>query len=272
MARPGYEVCTGCHVCVLPCPVWKQTHDMSLTLAGRAKALQNGASAADLLESLEACVLCGACEPVCPVDIDTVGMTLELRQGLVAEGASPLFSKADPKDLAAAIEAGLPSADGLLKAYVAGLRGQKAVVIPQGILHRHVREALPGLLVIGTGESLLKTTRVREQFKPSDLYIIETRGYHADYTRLVGFYDDLRLETGCQLNLDLLRMAIPTGALGLQRKLGRESVRIKEQARWILEGRKVNRVIVESPADAEAFEGMEGLEVVTLAALAGVAA
>ena len=62
-----YRACTGCGICVLPCPVWQETRDLSLTLAGRALALQGGATALDLRESLEACVTCGACEPVCPV-------------------------------------------------------------------------------------------------------------------------------------------------------------------------------------------------------------
>jgi ferredoxin len=81
-ARPGYDSCTGCRVCVLPCPVWINTRDNALTLQGRAISLKNGSALSDLAASADACVLCGACEPVCPEGIDTVGMTLDLRLAL----------------------------------------------------------------------------------------------------------------------------------------------------------------------------------------------
>src|SRR5207253_9588004 len=72
-SRPGYDACTGCNLCVLPCPVFRDTRDLALTLRGRAKALQAGATIEEIRPSLAACVTCGACEPVCPEDIDTVG-------------------------------------------------------------------------------------------------------------------------------------------------------------------------------------------------------
>ncbi|HEX9188411.1 MAG TPA: (Fe-S)-binding protein, partial [Vicinamibacteria bacterium] len=92
--RPGHEACTGCALCLLPCPVWWETGDPLLTPMGRARALQGGASAEALGPSLEACVLCGACEPICPERIDTIGMTLSLRRQLAARGASPLADRA----------------------------------------------------------------------------------------------------------------------------------------------------------------------------------
>lgn len=269
----GYEDCTGCNICVLPCPVWKETNDMSLTLAGRAKALQGGAKAEDLLKSLESCVLCGACEPVCPVEIDTVGMTLDLRKDLMAQGKSPLFEKARSlaeaqggEGIAAAIESGLPVDAGRLERYLAPLRGKSTVVEPLGLLHRHLRAWLPLARVIGLGEFLLESFGLRKALRAGDLYIVETRGYHADFRRLVVYYDALRVESGCMMNLDLQRAAVPTGAMALQLKLGAESVNVARQTQWILEGREVKRVIVESPQDKAAFDGM-GLQVLSLSEL-----
>ncbi len=65
----NYSECSGCGVCSLVCPVWTQSRDISLTLWGRAKAVQGGAHAEDIRDSLEACVSCGACEVVCPESI-----------------------------------------------------------------------------------------------------------------------------------------------------------------------------------------------------------
>ncbi len=77
--RKDHAECSGCSLCLLVCPAWRSAHDPRMTPEGRAKALQHGATAADLAGSLESCVLCGACEPVCPENIDLVGMTLDLR-------------------------------------------------------------------------------------------------------------------------------------------------------------------------------------------------
>ena len=79
-ARPDHSACCGCSLCLLVCPVWRKTRDLTLTPRGRAKALQHGAAVADIAPSIESCTLCGACEPVCPENIDLVGMIVELRR------------------------------------------------------------------------------------------------------------------------------------------------------------------------------------------------
>src|SRR5579862_7585147 len=81
-SKPGYAACSGCSLCLLVCPVWRHTRDLRFTPHGRAKALQHGATVADIVPSVEACTLCGACEPACPENIDLVGMLLELRRAL----------------------------------------------------------------------------------------------------------------------------------------------------------------------------------------------
>ena len=324
--RPGFADCTGCNICVLPCPVWRQTHDRSLTLAGRAKALQRGIPVEVLAESLEACVLCGACEPVCPVKIDTVGMTIDLRARLAAGGHSPLAKAAsilpmmtvkdravaesgagsgatrfmpgralrsdpdrtrqfvslfekqhiartedDGADLTISLEAGLPI-DPLRKAkFLASLKGARELIVGDGLLHRYLREWLPSAKIIGIGEALLRLAPVRGALKSSDLYVIETRGYHADFARLVRFYDGLRQETGCAMNLDLQRAAIPTGAGSLQNLLGLENLDLAAQTRWVIEGRKIERIVIEDAADREVFAKITPLPVVHLAELAATA-
>ena len=80
--RNDYTACSGCSLCLLVCPAWRQKRDPRISPEGRAKALQAGAPISELAASASACTLCGACEPVCPERIDLIGMTLGLRRQL----------------------------------------------------------------------------------------------------------------------------------------------------------------------------------------------
>ncbi len=81
-ARKGYADCSGCSLCLLVCPVWRHSRDISLTPRGHAKAMQHGISAADAAASVGHCTLCMACESVCPENIDIIEIILELRRQL----------------------------------------------------------------------------------------------------------------------------------------------------------------------------------------------
>lgn len=74
-----YSACSGCGLCLLPCPVWRQTRDIVFTWQGRARALQQGATSEELTDSLFACTNCGACDPICPERIDLRGTMAKLR-------------------------------------------------------------------------------------------------------------------------------------------------------------------------------------------------
>ena len=92
--RGDFAACSGCSLCLLVCPVWRRTRDLRYTPHGRAKALQNGVPVGELKDSIDSCTLCGACEPVCPENIDLVDMTLNLRAQLPP--SIPLQQKAAP--------------------------------------------------------------------------------------------------------------------------------------------------------------------------------
>ena len=193
VAPRDQSACSGCSLCLLVCPLWRQQRNPRLTPEYLAKALQCGATAAELAEFVAACTLCGACMPVCPERTDLLGLIDEIRRQL------PHLSVHDDTDAKPA----------------------NSVALSQG-------------------------TALRRKLRPTDLYVIEPRAYHADYERLVKVYDQLQIETGCSFNLDLQRIAIPAPG----------------QVSWILRGRHATRVVCESRADCETFAAACDLPVV----------
>ena len=310
--------CSGCSLCLLVCPMWRSLRDPRFSPEGLAKALQCGATAPDLVDALDACSLCGACDPVCPEGIDLPGMIMDLRRklpprlprpavlddlyarlqrGAETAAAEPVLSRAVPlllpgpdlradaallarvqallglsvfdddgDDIALALETGVEIPQARLQKFLESLRGH-SIVAADGLLLRQLRRWLPGSQRMGLGAALSTRAAVRSNLVASDLYVIEPRAFHADFERMVSFYDRLQRETGCSLSLDLQRIAIPAMAPGLSQKLGLKPGGDDAQVKWILQGRKPARIVVESLADLAAFERACDLPVVHLAEL-----
>lgn len=276
----SHHDCSGCGLCLLVCPVWHGSRDVRLTPKGRARAIQHGATREDLAASTAGCTLCGACEPACPEDLPLVDMVLALR------GSEPLSKlrtgvrgnrklllagralRADPDrlaktlallegyelalddgaDIAAALESGAVIADGRLAAFLAPLAVARLVVV-DGLLLRALRRWLPDAFISGIGEALLPA--ISKRLRPGDFYVIASQAFNFEQARLIGSYDALRAASGCEMNLDLQRIAMPAAG----------------QARWILEGRSVERIVVEDLAERAAFD-FTGKPVLHLAELA----
>jgi heterodisulfide reductase subunit C len=302
----AYSACTGCSLCLLVCPVWRKSHDIRLTPHGRAKALQHGATIADITESIESCTLCGACEPACPERIDLVGMIVGLRRQLPRRSETnasthmPVSSTRaarrtllagsslrdhpetltrivnllglavaddDGADIALALETGSVISPERLEQFLTPLRRAGRLFVADGLLHRHLRGWLPRAQIVSLGAALSSAPAIRQRIHATDLYVIEARGYHADYERQVRHYDALRAGTGCAINLDLQRIAIPATARNLAQLLEREAPDDADQARWILQGRAVSRIVVESVGDIAAFAGVADCPVIHVAHL-----
>ena len=294
VGEPGHESCSGCGLCLLGCPVWRQTHDLRLTPQGRAKALQHGAEPDSLQASVASCTLCGACEPACPENLPLVDMILKLRSEMplerevalakmatAAHAAAPssgvvllpgralggdaarlaralsllgaAFASDDGADISLAIEAGVSVPGDRLDRFLSALRGARRLIVADGLLLRELRRWLPKVSVTGLGEALSRLAAVRARLRATDLYVIEPRAFHADYQRLIRHYDVLRVAFGGAMNLDLQRIAVPTTASAAQHALGAPSISTAEQARWILEGRRFERVVVEDASDCAVF-------------------
>jgi ferredoxin len=320
--RKDHASCSGCGLCLLVCPVWRRSRDLGLTPLGRAKALQHGAVAADIAESIQSCTLCAACEPVCPEEIGLVAMTLDLRRQLpqpaavqsllarmqqqAARPPAPQASSAtmllpgqalreraatlaraaallgdkrkialaddDGEDIVLALEAGVTIPAPRLERFLQPLRALRNIVVADGLLLRQMQQWLPGKTIASLGATLSGLAAVRRALRPGDLYVIEPRAYHADYQRLVKYYDALRADCGCALNLDLQRIAIPATGRSLAHRLGLEAANDAAdesvQVRWILQGRNITRIAVENIADVAAFEQVSDCPVVHLADLA----
>ena len=304
-----YSDCSGCSLCLLVCPVWRQHRDLCLTPHGFAKALQQGISAAEIAADTLHCSLCMACVPVCPENIDLVDMILDLRRHLKAPfsqpelranpdrpDAAPVSGSAllpddalraspevlsrtlalldlaqapdDGADISLALEAGTEIQPQRLQQFLAPLRLLKKIIVADGLLLRHLRRWLPGANILGLGETLSRLEAVRRGLRANDLYVLEPRAYHAEYQRLVKYYDQLRLNYNCAFNLDLQRIAIPATMRNLQQRLGLAAIDDTAQTRWVLQGRQIGRIVVENLEDRAAFAALCDLPVVHLAELA----
>ena len=191
-------------------------------------------------------------------DSEMISSVLEILGG----NKKAALAEDDGRDIAAALEAGLPVTQDRIDNFIKPLSRARTLVVSEGLLHRPLMKWLPDSKVIGAGEALLSSASVRKTLGSEDLYVIESRSYHSDYKRLVGFYDRLRKETGCRMNLDLQRIAIPTGASSLQAKEDIEAAGCLEQAAWILKGRSVRRIVVEDLADREVFRRVTDVPVI----------
>lgn len=305
-----YTACTGCGLCFLVCPMWRSHRDPRFTPQGLAKALQCGAKASALAAPLDACSLCGACDPVCPESIDLSRMIMDLRLALprrpdidarheelarLAAGAAPppagalllpgpdlraepaLLARVqallghpgaedDGADIALALEAGIEIPRARRRRFLDRLDG-RALVVADGLLLRQLRCWLPAARLRSLGEALGNLIALRRRLTGADFYVIEARAYHAERERLVGHYDRLRTETGCDINLDLQRMAIPVAARGRSHPPGLAAGGDTTQARWLLQGRTPSRIVVESLADRAAIAGICDVPVLHLAEL-----
>jgi heterodisulfide reductase subunit C len=303
--------CNGCGVCMLSCPVWTQHHTKMLTYCGRNRALIGGAAEDDLALSAGACILCGSCEPLCPMGIRTQQATIVLRRSLAARGLLPkpdtrsgkqlsgtpgtprivLPGKAlredenlassvlkllgervgmhadNGDDIAIAIEAGQAIDDARIEAFLLPLMKATEIIVADGLLFNLLRSLLPSsIAILPLGQALLSNQKVRVGLNATDFYMIETRAYNANRRAFVALYDALRRETGCFMNLDLQRVATPTGAASYQHREGLASIiSIEAQVRWLLEGRNAERIVVEHLDDRPPFATFTNLPVVHLA-------
>ncbi len=174
----------------------------------------------------------------------------------------------DGSDIALALETGATAPEARLKEFLDPLRRLKTIVAADGLLLRHLLDWLPHVKIVSLGAALTRLEALRRGLRATDLYVIEPRAYHANHARLVRYYDHLRVETGCTMNLDLQRIAIPATVRNLRQRLDLEAADDSAQKRWLLHRLKIQRIVAESVEDIAAFKQVCDLPVVHIAELA----
>ena len=292
MSDLNFGECIGCGLCILGCPAYEETGFDLLTARGRNKALQSGLTAEALLEPIWACTLCGYCDAICPTHVHNVKIVLHLRRELassdVAQGFSPATAtrpegvRDDRQDVSATRELVLGCT----------IRERAPHLIPsiQEFLRRIGRptgspdEGCCGSLDVEAGRAMPSRAKAGVVVDPIcfaqydaeflgvlamqhlDLFDLKAPFYYfaphrivnGDHARAYPLYDALRRRFGCDMNLDLNRLARSTSAGSVQGLSGRDSRDIPAAVARLLEHSRAERIITCSPADYLAFKTYSG--------------
>ncbi|MDX8384824.1 MAG: hypothetical protein R8M45_12140, partial [Ghiorsea sp.] len=184
--------------------------DVLFSPQGVFKALQAGADVAETADALDMCIDCGACDVLCPENIEIGNVFADFRQQLGKSHPKPSF------------EAG------------------------------------------NAAFQLILRNQVQHKLQNTDFYIISAPAFHADHAKRVAYYSALQQQTGCSINLDLQRNALPTA-------IGADRLDEKMQVEWLLQGRVFERMIVEDAADKSRLAALSGKPVLHVSELMGKA-
>ena len=94
--------------------------------------------------------------------------------------------------------------------------------------------------------------------KPPFYYFAPHRLVNRDHAQVYPLYDALRRRFGCDMNLDLNRLARSTSAGSLQGLSGRDARDVSAAVARLLAYSKAERIVTCSPADYLAFKAYSG--------------
>jgi len=278
----NYGDCLGCGLCMIGCPAYEEAGSEAHTAKGRNRMLQAGLKAVDMREALDACTLCGYCDAVCPTHVRNVEITLALRRelqgasSLSAPAARPLVLGCTLREKAPRL---IPSILDFLKrvGFVgepesAGCCGAKDVeagrALPCGPRAGDAEARFPDRAKARVvcdpvcfdqydadflGALAVESLQLFE-LKPPFYYFAPHRLINGRHDEYYPIYHGLREKTGCEMNLDLNRLA---------RSITASAVNPKDVAgavKRLLAHSKAERIITCSPAEYLAFKEHSGRE------------
>jgi NAD-dependent dihydropyrimidine dehydrogenase PreA subunit len=284
MSGLNFGDCIGCGLCILGCPAYEETGFDVLTARGRNKGLQAGLVAAELTESIWACTLCGYCDAICPSDVHNVEVVLHLRRELAnhASGPTPATVPGAKPLSAAALVLGctirdraphlIPSIREFLGRL--GRATDTAAEACCGALDVEAGRTVPVKVSAGVVADPVCLGQVDGEFlgvlamqhlelfdlEPPFYYYAPHRLINRDHRGTYPLYDALRTRFGCDMNLDLNRLARSTSAGSLQGLSGRDARDIPAAVARLLAHSRAERIITCSPADYLAFKAYSGRE------------
>ena len=287
MSDLNFGDCIGCGLCVLGCPAYEETGFDVLTARGRNKALQAGLAAAEMVEPIWACTLCGYCDAICPNEVHNVAIVLQLRRELAGgESTSAERRTATPRPELAPVSRPLvvgctirDRAPHLVPSIAEFLRriGRPSDPIDEGCcgaLEVEAGQALPGRATAGVVADPICLEQYDAEFlgalamqhldlfelTPPFYYFAPHRIVNRDHARVYPLYDELRRRFDCDMNLDLNRLARSTSAGSVQGLSGRDARDVPAAVARLLAHSRADRIITCSPADYLAFKAYSGRE------------
>jgi ferredoxin len=282
----NFGACIGCGLCVLGCPAYEETGFDVLTARGRNKALQSGLAAADMVEQIWACTLCGYCDAICPSGVNNVKIVLHLRREL--RQTEPAVARSGPTAVTRRVEEralvlgctireraphlaasiteflrriGRPTGDPDEHGCCGSLDAESGLAMPSRVKAGVVAD--PICLEQYDAEFLgLVAMQHLDLFEltPPFYYFAPHRIVNHDHARAYPLYDALRRRFGCDMNLDLNRLARSTSAGSVQGLSGVNARDIPAAVARLLAHSRAERIITCSPADYLAFKAYSGRE------------
>jgi len=292
-APRNYTACSGCGLCLLVCPTWRNSHNPRMSPEYIAKAMQCGATATELAEQLQTCCLCGACLPVCPERINLPELILDLRRqsprpamdcaldtrlqwctpatighASSAESTAKLLPGKNLRThgpTLAIVQALLGIAcvnddgDDILQALESGIE------IPQQRLLSFLAPLRDRPLIVAEG---LMLHHLRNWLPKQELASLGEAMSKNKSVRHTLRNSDLYVIEPRAYHSDYERLVKHYDRLqveigcALNLDLQRIAIPVAEQSEWILQGRNAARIVCESLADCTAFANTHGIPVV----------